>query len=366
MRIYQFITPSRIGGAEVHVLGLARKLAERGHDVTVVCPRGRQFTRELQRQGVRLWAPRIWGKLDFVTLVRLAWHLRREQVEVLHTHLSTASLIGGLAARLAGVPAVATVHGLNHRTCFMYARKIIAVSQAVRSHLASQQVPESRLRVIYNGVEVARYPEAAEAVSLRVSGRRLRAAHRPQEMLIGSVGRLSREKGNAYLIQAAAILCGRERLPVRVLLVGEGRQRRALEQEARRCGIADRVIFAGFQREVVPYQAALDVFCLPSLKEGLSLSALEAMALRKPVVASRVGGTPEVVADGQTGVLVEPANAEALAAALARLLRDPAQARHMGEAGRERVERVFDIEQMVDRIEQVYAEVSRSPDPPAK
>jgi len=354
VRIYQFITPSRIGGAEVHVLGLVRKLAERGHDVTVVCPRGRQFTRELERQlpGVRRWAPRMWGKLDPVTLMRLAQRLRREQVQVLHTHLSTASLIGGLAARLAGVPAVATVHGLNSRTCFMHAREIIAVSQAVRSHLAAQGVPESRLRVIYDGIDLQHYREAPDPAPLRA---RLGVA--PQDMLIGSVGRLGREKGNAYLIEAAAILWTRERLPVRVLLVGEGRERRALQEDARRCRIADRVIFAGFQREVVAYQAALDVLCLPSLKEGLSLSALEAMALGRPVVASRVGGTPEVVADGQTGVLVEPANPEALAAAIARLLRDPEEARRMGEAGRERVERVFDIEQMVDRIEQVYAEV---------
>ncbi|UCH34508.1 MAG: glycosyltransferase family 4 protein [Armatimonadota bacterium] len=353
MRVYQFITPSQIGGAEVHVLTLSRKLIERGHRVTVVCPRGRALTQELRQRGFDVWAPRTTGKLDPVTLQRLAGRLRRDRADVLHTHLSTASLIGSFAARLAGVPAVATVHGLNSRTCFMHARRIIAVSHAVRRHLAAQSVPGERISVIYNGIELARYRDAPDprlqrAVLGVVDG----------EMLIGAVGRLGPEKGHSYLIEAAAILVQRESLPVRMVIVGGGKSRHALEQVARRCGVADRVIFAGFQRDVMPYESALDVFCLPSLKEGLSLSALEAMALSKPVVASRVGGTPEVVADGETGLLVEPANPAALAQALSELIRDPQRARAMGQAGRARVERLFDLETVVGQIEDVYRELA--------
>jgi len=349
VRVYQFITPSQIGGAEVHVLTLCRKLAERGHEVTAVCPRGRALTYELRERGIRLWAPRTTGKLDPLTLLRLAARLRRERVDVLHTHLSTASLLGGLAARLAGVPAVATVHGLNTRTSFLYASRIIAVSNAVRQHLVGQRIPESRIQVVYNGIELSRYLHPPDP-------RRVRAelGVPPDDFLIGAAGRLGPEKGHSYLIEATALLVARESLPVRLLIAGEGRNRSTLEETARRCGIADRVILPGFQRDVMPYQAALDVFCLPSLKEGLSLSALEAMALGKPVIASRVGGTPEVVVEGETGLLVEPANPEALAGALATLLRDPDRARRMGEAGRARVERLFDLERTVDQIEQLY------------
>jgi len=360
VRIYQFITPSQIGGAEVHVLSLCLKLVERGHAVTVVCPRGRALTDELRRRGVDLWAPRTAGKLDPVTLLRLARRLRRERVAVLHTHLSTASLIGSLAARLAHVPVVATVHGLNTRTCFMHAQRIIAVSHAVRRHLAAQGVPETRIRVIYNGVNLGDHRDPPDPHPLR---QRLGVAR--GDALIGTVGRLSPEKGQVHLIEAAAILRARDRLPVRVLLVGDGRERPALAQAARRRGLGDHVIFAGFQRDATSYEAAMDIFCLPSIREGLSLSALEAMALRKPVVASRVGGTPEVVADGVSGLLVEPANPEALAAALARLLRDHDLARRMGEAGRRRVESIFDLERVVDEVEGVYHElVGTRPDAP--
>jgi glycosyltransferase involved in cell wall biosynthesis len=349
VRVYQFITPSQIGGAEVHVMTLCRKLAERGHGVTVVCPRGRALTRELEDRGFDVWAPRTTGKVDPVTLVRLAARLRRDRVAVLHTHLSTASLIGGLAARWARVPAVATVHGLNTRTAFAYARRIIAVSHAVCEHLVAQGMPVSRISVIYNGIELDRYREPPDAGLVRA-----RMGLAPGESLIGAVGRLGPEKGHSYLIEAMALLIKREGLQARLLIVGEGRNRPVLLQTARRCGIADRVTLMGFQRDVMPYEAALDLFCLPSLKEGLSLSALEAMALSKPVIASRVGGTPEVVADGETGLLVEPANPEALARALSELLRDRERAQRMGAAGRARVERLFDLERSVDQVEEVY------------
>ena len=352
MRVYQFITPSQIGGAEVHVIALCRKLAARGHHVTAVCPRGRPLVTELRHHGIDLWAPRTTGKFDPLTLARLAARLRRDRVDVLHTHLSTGSLIGSLAARLAGVPAVATVHGLNRRTCFNYARRVIAISQAVRRNLIEQGLPDSRVTVIYNGVEWQRYREVPHAGALRAE-----LGFSADDLVIGAVGRLGPEKGHFYLIEATA-LAARAGLPLRLLIVGEGRQRQVLEDTAHRCGIAERVTFAGFQRDVRPYQAAMDIFCLPSLKEGLSLSALEAMAVGKPVIASRVGGTPEVVIEGESGMLVEAANATALAEAILALARDPQRARRMGEAGRVRVERYFDLERMVDQIEEVYGQMA--------
>lgn len=354
MRVYQFITPSQIGGAEVHVLTLCRKLVTRGHRVTVVCPRGRTLTRELQERDFDVWAPRTTGKVDPLTLVRLAARLRRDHADILHTHLSSAGLIGSLAARLAGVPAVATVHGLNRRTAFMYAQHIIAISHAVGQHLVAQGMPEARITVIHNGIELERYREAPDADAVRA-----RLGLALGESLIGAVGRLAPEKGHSYLIEAAALLTKRDRLPVRLVIVGEGRSQQMLAATALRCGIADRVTLVGFQRDVRPYEAALDLFCLPSLKEGLSLSALEAMALSKPVVASRVGGTPEVVVDGETGFLVEPANPEALAQALGEMLRNADRARRMGEAGRARVEALFDLDRSVDRIEELYERMIR-------
>ena len=350
LRIVQYITPSQIGGAEVHVAALSAKLEERGHQVTVICPRGRPLVRELVARGLSVLTPRTTGKLDPVTLMRVAGWLRHGGAHVLHTHLSTASLLGGLAARIAGVPSVATVHGLNTRACYNYAHAIIAVSHAVRQHLVAQGMPAARITVVHNGVDL-------EALSRSHAGPDIRrqwgvAPHAP---LLIAVGRLAPAKGHRDLLQALGELIKQERWrEVRLLVVGAGALLAELKRQAADAGIADRVIFTGFQRDVVPFLRAADVFVLPSIQEGLSLSALEAMALSKPVIACRVGGTPEVVVDGETGLLVAPGNASELARALERLLANPEEARRMGAAGQARVREAFDLEHMVLRIEQVY------------
>jgi glycosyltransferase involved in cell wall biosynthesis len=350
LRIFQYITPSGIGGAEVHVATLAEKLRERGHEVLVICPQGRPLLAELEARRLTVRAPRTYGKADPLTLLRLAGWLRRERPHVLHTHLSTASLLGSGAARLAGLPAVATVHGLNTRTCFKWATHLIAVSNAVKQHLVAQGLPEGRITVIHNGVDLKLLSRPYDRAALRAAW-----GIPPEAPLLVTVGRLVPEKGHRDLLQALAQLAQHAAWrELRLLMVGAGVLLPLLRQEAADLGLSERVIFAGFQRDVPPFVQAADVFVLPSIREGLSLSALEAMALAKPVVACRVGGTPEVVVEGETGVLVSPARPEELAAALEALLRRPEQAQAMGEAGARRVREAFDLEQMVSKIEAMY------------
>jgi len=356
MRIMQYITPSQVGGAEVHVLTLAQRLVERGHQVKVICPRGRPLTAELASRGIPLITPRTTGKLDPVTLLRVARWLRRGHYDVMHTHLSTASLLGNLAGRLAGVPVVSTVHGFNTATAFRGCRHLIAVSQAVRDHLLEQGIPEERVRVVLNGIAIPQPPQAETVEELR---RGLQAP--PGTLVLGTVARLRPEKGHRYLLEAVAELGTDSSLPpLRVLFVGDGTEREALASLAAQLGLADRVHFAGFQREVPPYLAATDIFVLPSLKEGLSLATLEAMALARPVVASRVGGTPEVVEHGRTGLLVEPSHAKELAGAIGKLARSPQMARAMGQAGRQRVLEQFGLDRMVSGIESIYQAAVRA------
>lgn len=350
LRILQYITPSQIGGAEVHVTSLAAKLRERGHQVEVICPRGRPLAGELAARGLPRRCPVTFGKLDPIMLGRLVWWLRRERVEVIHTHLSTASLLGSMAARLAGVPALATVHGLNTRTCYNWAHAIIAVSNAVKQHLVAQGLPADRITVIHNGIDLRAFarPDASEQV------RQSWGIPADAPVLV-TVGRLAPAKGHADLLHAFALLLRDPRWrPVRLLVVGAGPLGHSLRDLAVRLGVAEQVVFTGFQREVLPFLQAAAIFVLPSVQEGLSLAALEAMALAKPVVACRVGGTPEVVVDGQTGLLVAPGQPAELARALACLLSDPPRARAMGLAGQQRVREAFDLDQMVSRIEEVY------------
>jgi glycosyltransferase involved in cell wall biosynthesis len=179
-----------------------------------------------------------------------------------------------------------------------------------------------------------------------------------QGLLVGTVGRLHPQKGFASLLAAVARV--RERLPaIRLLLVGGGALRRDLVARAEALGLAEVVIFAGSRGDVPEILAALDLFVLPSLWEGLPNAVLEAMAAGLPVVATAAGGTPEVVVDGETGLLVPPGDVTALAEAIERLLRDPGLRRKMGEAGRKRVEGHFTIEQTVAQTVALYETLLR-------
>jgi len=334
----------------VHVIALSEKLRERGHQVTVICPRGRPLTAELAARGLPMRTPRTLGKADPVLLLRLARWLRRDRAQVIHTHLSTASLLGSAAARMAGIPSLATVHGLNTRTWYNLARGIIAVSNAVKQHLVNQGLPGDRITVIHNGVDLRAFSRAVGGAEL------VKRWGVPEGgRVLVTVGRLAPAKGHRDLLQALATLVADPRWRhVRLLIVGAGALLSELREEANRLGLGERAVFAGFQRDVLPFLQAADAFVLPSTQEGLSLSALEAMAMSKPVVACRVGGTPEVVVDGETGLLVSPGRPAELAAALERLLSHPEEAKAMGAAGQRRVREAFDLEQMVTKIEQAY------------
>lgn len=350
LRILQAITPSQIGGAEVHVITLSEKLQERGHRITIFCPKRRALCSELRARDLEVWSPSTTGKIDPITLWRIRRFLARHQIDILHTHLSTASLLGGLAGRWARVPTVATVHGLNTKTCFTFSQRVIAVSQAVKQHLVKQGMDPGKIEVVYNGIDLNRFARADGGGQFR------QAWGLPADAIIlGTMGRLGPEKGHQFLLRAIAELEHHPRAQlVRVVIVGEGQERDRLESLSHQLGISDRVIFTGFQRDVLPALSAMDIFVLPSLKEGLSISALEAMALGNPVIACRVGGTPEVVVEGKTGILVPPADPQRLAEAVSRLLSDRGQALIMGQAGRQQVARLFDVEVMVGKIEHLY------------
>ena len=271
LRIVQYITPSQIGGAEVHVTALADRLRARGHEVAVVCPRGRPLVAELAARGLRVRTPRTIGKLDPVTLARLVGWLGRDRAQVIHTHLSTASLLGSLAARIRGIPAVATVHGLNTRTCFNWAHAIIAVSNAVKQHLVAQGMAADRITVVHNGVDLRAMSRADDSGMVRDEW-----GLPPGGPVLITVGRLTPKKGHRDLLEALSKLVGDPRRDgLRLLVVGTGALRPELEREAEGLGLAERVIFTGFQRDVLPFLQAADIFVLPSIQDNLSFISVK-------------------------------------------------------------------------------------------
>lgn len=334
--ILEAITPSTIGGAEVYVAGICRLLPELGARVELFCPKGRPFVGYAVAHGLESVTWKTHGKVDPLTVLRLARLLRKSRVDIIHTHLSTAGFIGAIAARIAGIPSVAHVHGLNTATCYRRSTAIIAVSQAAKEHLVRQGVNPEKIRVIHNGVELDRF----EIVPVEDAKRRL--GYDPKTPVFGAFGRLSKEKGQTIALRAMALLKS-EHPTARLMLVGDGADSSPLESAAKELGIAENVDFVGFAHDVRRFMSACDAVIAPSLKEGLGLSALEAMALSRPVVASAVGGLIEVVVPGKTGFAVPPGDPQAIAESLNALVHDRDLAERMGALGRKRVEEQFDL-----------------------
>jgi glycosyltransferase involved in cell wall biosynthesis len=350
MRVYEIITPSRIGGAETQVAALARALADAGDDVRVFCPAGRPFADYLAAQGI---SPVSWathGKFDPVTLFRHAAYIKAQGVDVVHAHLSTGAFLGSLAAHLAGRPCVATVHGFTSVGWYRGADRLIAVSSAIRDHLVRGGIPADKVVVITNGIDLARYTVQAVAEAKAALG--VPAAPR-----VGAVGRLSLEKGQDVLLRAwPAVLHAYPH--ARLVLVGDGKMAAPWRALADELGIAASVEWTGFLADPRVQMAACDAIAVPSRKEGLGLAAVEALALGRPVAASGVGGLCEVVTP-DTGLLVPPDDPAALAEAITRLLATPVT------GGRACADAHFSLARQVAELRALFASLlPRVPAPP--
>jgi glycosyltransferase involved in cell wall biosynthesis len=222
----------------------------------------------------------------------------------------------------------------------------VAVSEAVHRVLLHSGIPPQRVQTVYSGVDMRRFAHVTPAPLLFPAGTRL----------LGTVGHLAGHKGHCYLLEATKYLLQSEP-HVGVVIAGTGALRAALEAQAAALGITDRVCFTGFREDILALIQGFEIFVFSSYLEGLGTSMLDAMALRKPVVATRAGGIPEVVEDGVTGLLVPPRDPTALAQALLYLLRHPEQGQKFGEAGRNRVEQHFTAARMAMHTMQIYQQL---------
>jgi glycosyltransferase involved in cell wall biosynthesis len=352
LKILQVITARRFYGAERVLLHLCEGLRDRGHEVWVACKPNEDIERELRGLDIPTLAMPIAGKINPAAPFRLARLARRLKVDVIHTHLSSASLWGSVAGRMLGVPVVAEVHALNSRRCFMLAHRIVTCSEGVRQHLLGLRVPARRMDVLYNGLPLRLFEGLKSRAEVR---RELGLA--VDAPVIGAVAHLAPKKGQRHLLEAVLLL--RERFPGLVcLLVGEGETLLELEELAEQLGVQDSVRFMGFRSDAVQIMAGLDVVVLPSVaKEGLGVALIEAGFLSKPAVASDCSGIDEVIVNGQNGLLVPPADSWALAEGIATVLSDPALSQRLGAAARTRVSGLFTMEAMAARAEEIYYEL---------
>jgi len=314
--------------------------------------------------------------LDAWALLALWRLLRRERPALVHTHTSKAGVVGRLAAWLAMVPVVIhTPHGhifygyygaaasalirLVERLLAKITDRIVTLTdrgaqEHVRCHIAGME----KFVTIHSGIDLAHF----RSVQVDPAVKRKELGLPPDGAIVGTVGRLVPIKGLEWLLKAAPQVLAQFPQACFVI-IGDGPLLGELRQLTSKLGIGLQVVFLGAREDVLECLAALDLFALPSLNEGMGRVLLEAMAVGCPVVATRVGGIPDIVADGTTGLLVPPRDDRALAEAILTLLRDRSRRAAYGEAARRHVDGRFDIETMVRNIERLYDEVWREKHP---
>ncbi len=293
-----------------------------------------------------------------LVVARLAHQLRKSRTQVVHTHNTAAFFYGVLAAKIAGVRRIIhTRHGQRfgasrRETALFYwlsklAHRIVSVSEDGRQLSLSEGVPSDRLVTILNGIDLRKFAFAGS---------------QPMGPAV-LVARLSPEKDVASLLNAIPTvlrMLGPKAQGFSLNIVGDGSTRCHLETLAQELHLAQHVKFLGHCNNVPEILAEASMFVLPSLTEGVSLTLLEAMARGLPVVATRVGGTPEVVVDGQTGLLIPPQSPHEIAGAIVQLYQDPSTAQRMGKLGRQRVEQQFSIERMIKAYQAQYLDEALS------
>jgi glycosyltransferase involved in cell wall biosynthesis len=356
---------SEIGGAEKELLRLLERIDRSRFDPAVVCPSDGPLIGEVERLDVPVYPMRLpaWRKVRELPAIpravrALARLLKELHVDLVHVNDYWWGPIGDLASKASGIPCVVHIRQeIEPRRVKQYRlekpRKLIAMSGSIRNVAVNAGVGPDRVEVLYSGIDPPR--TAGE-----VDRRRIREKHRLSEKqpVIGTVANLFPRKGYEYLIEATARIAGK--IPdLHCLIVGEGDRRygEALMELTRERSLEERVTFAGFQEEVSAYLAAMDLFVLPSVMEGFGIVLLEAMAAGRAVVATAVGGIPEVIEDRVTGFLVPPRDPAALAEKILFLLDHPEVREEMGEAGRIRVAERFSVDRMVDELERLYGEL---------
>ena len=376
MRVLLVITQSELGGAQKYVLQVGRALVDAGNEVVLAAGGDGQLLEQASEYGIA-----TVGLHDMIRDVspardlRALWSLygliRKTKCDIVHCNSTKAGLLGRIAAFAAGVPSVFTVHGLVlsepmtglQRLLYTLVEwlvgrisgEIITVSEedrkaVLRYHLS----PPRKVRTVHNGIEDLTQVSSRDVFCLNSV-----LDHHPAKVVVSVVANFYATKGLTYLMESIALLARDDDCPL-FLLVGDGPQRDELDSLIREYGIDAHVLLLGQRSDALEIMHESDFCVLPSVKEGLPFVLLEAMALGKPVVATTVGGIPEVVESGIDGILVPPAAPEPLAEAVRTLASDPQLVQTMGQAAQIKVREHFSLEVMLCRTMEVYEAVLQS------
>lgn len=367
-KVLLLVTLSDWGGGAQHVVYMVSSHLRQAYDITVACAPGGLLIERLRSEEIRVVEipelVRLINPLcDLCVLLKLYRWIRREHFDVVHTHSTKAGFLGRLAARLAGVPVVlftahgwAFTEGRAYWKCWLLAKiehlvarfttKIVCVSRYDQELALKFGVADpKKLVVVHNGIDPQRFVQANGSMVKEELG--LEAIP-----VVTCVGRFAYQKDHLTLLKTFQKLSN-----CKLILVGDGPLRPRVEAFVLRNRLQGQVIIAGERQDIPQILAASDIFVLSSRWEGLPLTIIEAMMAGLPVVATRVGGVPELVEHGRTGLLVSAGNITMLAEALRQLLRDKALRQEMGKAGRKRALERFSLNRMLQETTNVYQEV---------
>jgi len=362
LKALQVTTHLNIGGISNYIVFLSKALKDKGA-VTVVASSGGNMEKELAALGIPHKKLDIDTKFEFGPKVfksafTLARIIREEKIDIIHAHSRVSQAACCFASLATGVPYVTTCHGFfkkRARGIFdTWGVKVIAISDAVKAHLEKDLgVKTDRIELIYNGVDIDRFLKKYSDGEVRDIRKSLKLKDGP---VIGTIGRLSSVKGQKFLIHAMAEVVSK-RPDAQAVIMGDGDEEAGLKNLTKSLGLQDSVRFVSSEPDTHKFLSVMDVFVFPSVKEGLGLALLEAMAAARPCVASDVGGIRDVIEEGRNGMLVRVGDVQAMGSAIMKLLADAGMRKVLGENGRALVSLRFSLDAMGDKVIQLYRKV---------
>ncbi|MCK4672937.1 glycosyltransferase [bacterium] len=358
-------------GPESKALETCSKFNRQKFETIIVYSKGGRLLKEFKDIGVKVEQFDTKSKLNLYEVLYLYHLIKVNKINIVQTHGLRVDFFGFLAARLAGVPHIITRHvALSHhlrsnlqKKLYMLfdnialksAAKIITVSKIVENDLVAKQgINRNKIVTIYNGVDLGRFSKVTPQTKIKM---REEFGIDSRKQVVGMIAQLTNWKGIPYFLRAIPLIL--KRCPnVVFLIIGDGGERRNLETMVETLGISPYVIFAGFRRDIPEIISIMDISVLSSLREGLPNVLLESMAMRKPIVATDVGGVSELVLNNKTGFLIPPRDSTTLSDAIIKLLEDKEKANKLSRAGRKHVEQNFSLNQMIKSYENLYAQVT--------
>lgn len=369
MNVLQLISSGGYYGAENVVVSLAESLERKNCRIVIGVfrhdhKRNEELIRQAEQRGLSVQQFVCRGRWDWHTVRAIREKLESLNIDLLHTHEYKSDIYGFLASRKLGLPLISTCHLWTHDTAAMrfyefldslFLRRfdaVVAVSDTIAECLHLSGIRKSKIRVIDNGIDLSRFSQARATLAEKI--------HKGQSLIVGTVGRLVPQKGLEYFLRAAqAVLTDFPN--VIFVVIGAGPDRGKLECMAGELAIDQNVIFTGECTDMPGAYASMNAFVLASIDEGMPMAILEALASKKPVVATSVGAVPKLIIPDETGLLVAPRNVNALKLAILRLLKDPSLRSQLGNAGEALVKRSHSNDIMAQNYLQLYEQMADRP-----